>query len=143
MTLLKLPTKLVPLLCFSPFVLGGATSVEVDKAIELRPGDWSYRSSRAALALQQGDLDAFEDHSTAGDSLAGDFGRDGPHLDHAIDEFENAEDALKGSPASGDQCRALYDHLADLYGRRADLTGSDTDRAMAQGYRNQSSLCKP
>ncbi len=35
MTLLKLPTKAFTLLCFFPFVLGGATSGEVDKAIEL------------------------------------------------------------------------------------------------------------
>jgi len=35
MTLLKLPTKAIPLLCFIPMVLAGATSVEVDKAIEL------------------------------------------------------------------------------------------------------------
>ena len=35
MTLLRLPTSTFPLLCFIPFVLGGATSVEVDKAIQL------------------------------------------------------------------------------------------------------------
>jgi hypothetical protein len=118
---------------------------EMDKAIELRPDDWSYRLDRARLALESGDTDGFNDQMAEAHRGRGVTGADEvDFLNGAIDDLEDTEDSsFKDGYESGDQCRALYDGLSDLYNRRANANNSDSDRAMAQGYANQATYCKP
>lgn len=116
---------------------------ELDKAIELRPDDWTYRSSRSVAALEQGDLDGFNDQLEEADRARAVTGAsESDFLDGAIDDLEDAEDRIGSRGyANGDQCRALYNGLADLYRRRATVNASGEDATMADGYTNQAQLC--
>lgn len=119
----------------------------MDEAIELRPGDISYRAARSALALEQGDMDAYREHNEAAAQIIAGGDVNGVWaLSQNIDEYEGVEDRI-GSSTSGfssnAQCRELYVGLSELYSQRADMTGNANDEAMAQGYRNQAEYCPP
>lgn len=119
----------------------------MDEAIELRPGDISYRAARSALALEQGNMDAYQEHNEAAAQIIAGGDVDGVWaLDQNINEYEGVEDRIGSSPdgfSSNAQCRELYVGLSELYSQRADMTGNANDAAMAQGYRNQAEYCAP
>lgn len=120
---------------------------KMDEAIELRPDDITYRAARAALALEQGDMRAYHAHNDVAAQLAaGDKVNGAWALSRNIDEYENAEDRIGNSPngfTSNAQCSELYLGLSELYRQRANLTGSESDAAMARGYENQAGYCAP
>jgi hypothetical protein len=113
----------------------------MDEAINMRPGDWTYRVSRAGLALEQGDIGLYQAQFDA--ARAGSLGRDPQwFIDQSIGEFQQVETRLMaGGFTSNEQCRELYGNLADLYSQRANLTNLAQDRALADTARAQQAAC--
>jgi hypothetical protein len=114
---------------------------KMDQAINMRPGDWTYRVSRAGLALEQGDLAQYQSQYNAAQSAS--QGKDPVWVTtQSIGEFEQVEDTLGWQGfQNNDQCRELYGVLSRLYNQRADLTNSQEDRARAQGALTQQGGC--
>ena len=115
---------------------------KMDQAIEMRPGDWTYRVARSGLALEQGDIDLYNEQFDAAQDGISD-GQTLWFLNESIDEFEAVDTRYGGEhrlPQS--QCIELYGRLADLYNSRAELTGSDQDRARANTARVQKEACR-
>jgi hypothetical protein len=104
---------------------------KMDQAIAMRPGDWTYRVSRAGLALEQGDVGQYNaqfDAARAGSQDKAPLW----FVNESIGELEQVEDKVAMSGfSSSEQCRALYGSLAELYVQRADLTNSLKDREQA------------
>jgi len=117
---------------------------KMDEAIKLRPDDWSYRTTRGAFALGNGAVDTFKEHYDHANGLFKDDDTGKlPYLNDAIDQFEDLEDRTYLSPdGPRTDCSTLYTTLSQLYSDRAEMTGSDTDRAQANGYKNQANYCK-
>jgi hypothetical protein len=106
----------------------------MDQAIQKRPGDWTYRVARSALAIEQGDLTTYEAQGQAAFSIVDQ--RDIDPLWYAnenIRELQGVHDKLaaQGWP-NAEQCAALNTALAVNYQRRAELTGSEADATAAQ-----------
>jgi hypothetical protein len=104
---------------------------KMDQAIKMRPGDWTYRYSRAGLALEQGDLAQYNAQVAAAAEAS--QGKDPLWVaNQHIGELEKVEDRLAlGGFTSADQCRQLYGALYQQYNQRADLTNSSADRDQA------------
>ncbi|MBN1640748.1 MAG: hypothetical protein JXA09_05900 [Anaerolineae bacterium] len=101
----------------------------MDQAIGRRPGDWTYRVSRAALALEQGDLDAYRAQTDAAYSIVDQRGIDPVwYASQNIQDLQAVQDTLaaQGWP-NREQCVQLNVALATYYKQRADLTGSEAD----------------
>jgi hypothetical protein len=90
---------------------------KMDQAIAKRPDDWSYRISRAALALQNYDLDTYADQTTVADDLVEKQGIS-PVLcaQYLARDLEYAESRLRITGfKSRAHCEALYASLAKQY----------------------------
>jgi hypothetical protein len=117
---------------------------KMDQAIALRPDDWTYRSSRAALALDAGDMDTYQTHATAHFRLT-DGGKVDPlwEANDTIKNFEKVEQrAFVSGWKSAEQCIALYHELAYGYQERLRYTKSDEDRAKLDRAFKNSDLCR-
>lgn len=117
----------------------------MDQAIEQWPDNPDFRTYRASLALEQGDVTEFGRQRDAANNLieGGSAAEQEAGLDTAIQEFEQAEDRIgREGFQSGAQCSELYGQLSALYGQRAALTGSADDTARATGYANQANYCQ-
>ncbi len=117
---------------------------KMDEAISLRPDDWSYRTQRAAYALENGDVNTFQEHFDHANGLFEDDDTGQlSYLNDAIEQFEDLENrtdlSLDGSQAD---CSTLYTTLSQLYADRAEITGSDDDQGRASGYENQANYCQ-
>jgi hypothetical protein len=113
----------------------------MEQAIEKRPGDWRYRVSAAALALQQGQLSVYDEQTHAATGLTP---RDQmlPMLNMTIYELEGVKNHFSDKPfKSGRQCRELYGELANNYSLRSQATGKPSP--MAEQYAAQAQECPP
>jgi hypothetical protein len=115
---------------------------KMDQAIKMRPGDWTYRVTRAGLALEQGDLTQYSAQVDAAAQAS--QGKDPLWVaNQHIGEFEKVENKLATSGfTSADQCRQVYGALFDQYSRRAALTKSPDDQAKANDALARQSACK-
>jgi hypothetical protein len=115
---------------------------KMDQAIKMRPGDWTYRVSRAGLALEQGDLAQYSAQVDAAAQAS--QGKDPLWIaNQHIGELEKVEDKLAmGGFTSADQCRQLYGALHDQYSQRADLTNSLADREQASDVLVLQATCR-
>ena len=115
----------------------------MDRAIRLRPNDWTYRVSRGALALEKGDMEAWKTQMKAADNMVMTA-----HVDPLrysvllIDELEGVRGRL-GEVISGnrDQCVDLFYYLAVYYDGRAKMTGSVDDEMMFHRYLGAMMAC--
>ena len=115
----------------------------MDSAIEMRPGDWTYRVSRAVLALEQGDVAMAEQQSEQAWDLAGESPAAQERvLDQSIGELEVMRNALGAAGnLTGNRCRAVYNQLNAAYARRGFLANSDEDAMNAATYASMSEGC--
>ena len=113
---------------------------KMDEAIELRPGDWTYRVARAGLALEQGDVGQAVKQIEAA-QIGGQGAPPLDFLDQSIAEFEKVENRIGGKFKSDEQCFELYGGLASLYRERSTHTNSPEDRARADGALTQRDMC--
>lgn len=114
---------------------------KMDEAITMRPGDWTYRVSRAALALEQGDIGQYKTQFDA--ARAGSQGKDPLwFIDQSAAELQQVETKLTTSGfTSNEQCRELYGAYADLYGQRANLTNAAQDWAQVDTALARQAAC--
>ena len=117
---------------------------KMDEAIGLRPADWTYRVSRAALALEEGDVDAWADQlKIASNVAAQQKANQQRYASQVIDDLEQVKGSLgTGLYSNGAQCRALLDSLASYYRVRFESTGSAVDAQMAAQYEADKQWCR-
>ena len=117
--------------------------VAMDQAIKKRPGDWTYRVSRSALALEQGDLATYEAEEEAAYSIV-DQRKTDPvwYASQNIKDLQVVHDKLaaQGWP-NAEQCATVNAALAVHYQRRAQLTGSEADATAGQIAVNLAASC--
>jgi len=118
---------------------------KMDQAINNRPGDWTYRTSRAALALENGDVDTAQQQFAAADAIVQQGGIDPTwYANQGISDLQSVPGAEHYN--YGPTCRAYYEQLSYY---QAVLHQSATDpqekaRAMAAWQAAQAKLkqCK-
>lgn len=98
---------------------------KMDQAIQRRPEDWTYRVSRAALALQQDDLDTYAQQSEAAEAIVEANAIDPLwHTRRTVSDLEYAESRLRMEGwKSPKQCLQLYLALESEYTRLHEATG--------------------
>jgi len=104
----------------------------MDQAIAARPEDWTYRSARAALALDQGDLATAQAQYPLW------------YANRSIDDLENATAGLTaadGPGLSGAQCHAYWERMADLWRMRYDAGHNPGDQAAAAEALSNAEVC--
>ena len=113
---------------------------KMDEAIKLRPQDWTYRTKRAALAIEQGDLKTAVSQMDAADAIPKGKRAQRHYVNSAIADLE----ALKtdGPWKSTDQCWLFYTSLAAKYEALAGLTGKLSDTTQAETYRGMADRCR-
>jgi hypothetical protein len=99
---------------------------KMDEAIKLRPSDWTYRTSRAVLALDKGDLGGYDANVRAAQERSLDRtvnGRTVSGSDREVrqryDELAQVEVRLgheldSGSTVDGARCRKIYGEMAAM-----------------------------
>lgn len=99
---------------------------KMDEAIKLRPGDWTYRTSRAVLALDQGDLTGYDANARAAQERSPDRvvgGRTVSGSDREIRQrFEElaqvevrlSQDLDAGRTVDGARCSKIYREMASM-----------------------------
>ena len=118
---------------------------KMDQAIQNRPGDWTYRTSRGALAIEHGDVETAQQQFAAADAIVQQGNIDPVwYANQGISDLQSipgAEHINYGAP-----CRAYYEQLSYY---QAVLQQSATDpqekaRAMAAWQDAQAKLkqCK-
>jgi hypothetical protein len=115
----------------------------MDQAIQRRPGDWTYRVSRAALALEQGDWTAYEQQAASAVQIAAERDIDPLwYTNQNIRDLEPVHDKLAASgwPDKA-QCIKLNQELAIHYRQRHALTGSAADLAQAEAAESLVAAC--
>jgi len=118
-------------------------SAAMDQAVQRRPGDWTYRVSRAALALEQGDWATYEQQTASAAQIAGE--RDIDPLWYTNQSIRDLEPVQSNLAASGwpdkAQCIKLNQDLAAHYRQRHALTGSAADLAQAEAAESLVAAC--
>ncbi|MHB1318872.1 MAG: hypothetical protein ACYCYF_09675, partial [Anaerolineae bacterium] len=86
-------------------------AAKMDEVIASRPGDWSYRSSRAVLALAQGDMETYRSQSSSFSDIANSQGvPPGRQARQVIEDFRTIP-----VPDTGEQCIEKYLSLTNAY----------------------------
>jgi hypothetical protein len=112
----------------------------MDKAIALRPDDWSYRASRCTLYFKQNEVQKGRDEWNKGESLAYDDhnpNRSVLFYSQSINELETWKNTGKLDKASDDQQAFAYGTLISDYAGRYRITKNPKDREMALYYNTQ------
>ncbi|MFH1650682.1 MAG: hypothetical protein ABID87_01050 [Chloroflexota bacterium] len=111
-------------------------AAKMDEAIERRPKDWTYRTSRAALAFEQGDYTTAHRQSQEAFTLAVNRGNSKAeklrYCTQTINELESGN-IVPNSMAQGIRDE-YYELLENTYGRRYLLTGNEHDNEMRKHY---------
>jgi hypothetical protein len=115
----------------------------MDQAIQRRPGDWTYRVSRAALALEQGDWATYEQQTGAAAQTVGERGIDPLwYANQNIGDLEPVRDKLAASGwPDKEQCIQVNQALATHYSQRSALTGSAEDLARVEEAKSLIAAC--
>lgn len=97
---------------------------KMDEAIKLRPKDWTYRTSRAVLALDRGDLSGYDANAKTAQDLSPDrtiAGQTTSGSDREVrqryDELGQVEVRLgqqldAGTVTDGERCSKIYGEMA-------------------------------
>ena len=120
----------------------------MDDAIAKRPDDWSYRTSRAVLSLEQGDMAAYDQESAEASERARQAGSRAEWLrnEQEIEEMEKLEGTVvpgttyMGFRSQG-QCEAIYKALSRSYEVRAGFSRDDVDVERAVEYYEAMANC--
>jgi len=84
---------------------------KMDQAINNRPGDWTYRTSRGALALEQGDVDTAQQQFAAADAIIQDRNIDPTwYANQGISDLQSVPGAEHYN--YGPICRTYYEQLS-------------------------------
>jgi hypothetical protein len=96
---------------------------KMDQAIKMRPDDWTYRTSRAALALQRGEMITYSIESNAADTLVN-HNEISPTLyaRQQVNNLEYVESRLRITGFKREQCEMLYASLQLQYEKLVELT---------------------
>jgi len=115
----------------------------MDQAIQRRPGDWTYRVSRAALALEQGDWTTYSQQTGAAAQIVGERNID--PLWYTNQNIQDLEPVQATLAASGwpdkEQCIQLNQALATHYLQRYALTGAAADLAQVEAAKSLVAAC--
>ncbi len=92
----------------------------MDEAITRRPGDWTYRTSRAALALAAGDTATHEAQQAEAEDIVRQNNID-PVWYHqqSIRDYDRPADQMTSNP----QCKAVVNEMIHHYVALVELTG--------------------
>jgi len=99
----------------------------MDQVIQQRPHDWTYRSSRAILALSQGDLATYESQGQAVNDLAQKEGIPAGRLARQI----IVDYQTFTIPETGAPCARKYSDLSNAYQILYEETGDEAYLANA------------
>jgi hypothetical protein len=110
----------------------------MDKVIKSRPHDWSYRSSRAVLALAQGDMATYEQQANSFAEIAREQGvPPARQARQIIKDYETIS-----VPDTGEPCNRKYLSLAGAYNTLYKETGEQRwNELAAQAYATMLHLC--
>jgi len=115
----------------------------MDQAIQRRPGDWTYRVSRAALALEQGDWTTYSQQTGAAAQIVGERNID--PLWYTNQNIQDLEPVQATLAASGwpdkEQCIQLNQALATHYLQRYALTRAAADLAQVEAAKSLVAAC--
>jgi hypothetical protein len=92
----------------------------IDQAIARRPGDWTYRTARAAVALINGDAETYEEQRSEAEQIVFTQGID-PVWYHQ--QSIQALGEVAGQVETAPQCQAILNQMALHYAELFDLTG--------------------
>ena len=109
----------------------------MDEAIKLRPRDWSYQVSRAALALAQGNPNAASDwHDSAQNIMLGDKNKSAGlrFYTQTITEYEAVVNDSNFAGLWSDTQAQTYGKLSQAYTVRYDMNKAERDQQMANFY---------
>jgi hypothetical protein len=125
---------------------------KMDEAIKLRPSDFSYKVSRASLALEQGDYVRYtllsrQAAADAKEQWGSSAGRS-TRAQQSQEYRELVDVSHRLSPDPGDvsrfknydQCATLYDKLLES-SRNAEITGSQSPAADVAAWNDRRSYC--
>jgi hypothetical protein len=110
----------------------------MDQAIKLRPGDWTYHTSRAVLALRDGDTATREREAALAGQLATQRGMD------EVSQYRQLVrdyDRVIPNPQSNPQCRAILQDKIAAYSNLARLTGDARYEALTAQAQAQLATC--
>jgi hypothetical protein len=110
----------------------------MDEVIKSRPHDWSYRSSRAVLALAQGDMATYEQQANSFAEIAREQGvPPARQARQIIKDYETIS-----VPDTGEPCNRKYLSLAGAYNTLYKETGEQRwNELAAQAYATMLHLC--
>ncbi len=113
-------------------------AAKMDQVIASRPHDWTYRSSRAVLALAQGDMATYQ---AQGDSLNALAEEQGIPRDRLARQLIKDYDTI-AVPDTGEPCTSKYSDLYAAYSTLYDETGEQRWHELAdQAYATMNRLC--
>lgn len=99
----------------------------MEKAIAIRPYDWTYRVDAASMNLAQNDLVAAERHLTDAENILPDD--PDAHIQHSQQVIEQFEEIKAAGDADGytsvAQCQMVHNQLVRNYNRQWSLTGHE------------------
>lgn len=113
-------------------------AAKMDAVIEDRPHDWSYRSSRAVLALAQGDMATYEQQVRRFGDIA---------TEQGVPPARQARQIIKdyetiSVPDRGEPCNRKYMNLVTAYSTLYEETGEQRwDDLAKQSYGTMLHLC--
>lgn len=112
--------------------LGDAEAM--DQAIASRPGDWTYRTSRAALALATGDTATYQEQQDQAQQIVQSRG-----IDPVWYHQQSIQDLgqVAGEIETSEQCEAILRQMALHYAELFDLTGNPTYADQSQNALDQ------
>ncbi len=106
----------------------------MDQAIQRRPGDWTYRTSRAALALISGDETTYEAQQAQAEQIVAQNNMD-PVWYHQ--QSIQALAGVAGEIESASQCQAILTRMSLHYADLFDLTGNADYATQAESLLDQ------
>jgi len=112
----------------------------MEQAIDLRPGDWTYKLSRSALAVKMGDQKNYLDYSGyAWNTCLKDKNTSAELRFHtqSINEFESIANASNFSSLVQASKIDTYSELASSYYYRYRITKDDSDYQRAVFYKGK------
>jgi hypothetical protein len=106
----------------------------MDEAIARRPGDWTYRTSRAALALASGDTETYEEQQAQAQQIVQSQGID-PVWYHQQSIQDMGQ--MAGEIDTASQCEAVLRQMALHYAELFDLTDDPAYAELANSTLDQ------
>ncbi|MFC2069281.1 hypothetical protein ACFLTP_09810 [Chloroflexota bacterium] len=111
---------------------------KIDKAITMRPKDWTYKASKANLLLKQGDFDGWGDEMANADEIVKKENNSNTKValyTKNIKQIEEVREELDWKGYTGiRQQYVVHNELFLNYSYRSHITGSAADKAKVESY---------